>query len=455
LLQRAILRWTALAAILCLSAWQAGAQSLFDRLVMPGPLVEGHAKYEKDCKNCHEAFAKASQTRLCLTCHKDIAADREAKRGLHGLRPDAVNAECKHCHTEHQGRAADIVQFDRETFNHNLTDFKLNGSHTSVRCESCHAPKTKYRAAPGQCIDCHKKNDPHKGQLGEKCAGCHSEDAWRRVKPFDHSKTKFPLTGAHAEVTCNACHGGERYKGVSTVCSGCHQLQDVHRGRYGAKCDTCHQPKKWDVIRFDHDRQTKFPLRNKHAKAKCDACHTGDLYRDKLPATCVSCHKKDDPHKAQLGARCESCHSEAGWRQKVEFDHDLTHFPLIGLHALVPCEECHRTASYKDTSTKCADCHKDARHEGRLGTNCSLCHNPNGWTLWRFDHDKQTRYPLTGAHKKLDCHLCHRQKHVATISLSTSCYACHAADDVHQGNFGNTCDKCHTTQTFHPGGLRR
>ena len=215
---------------------------------------------------------------------------------------------------------------------------------------------------------------PHKGQLGEKCEGCHSELAWREVRPYDHSKTKFPLTGAHAKVACNACHAGERYKGVSRLCADCHQLQDVHAGRYGAKCSTCHQPTKWDAIRFDHDRQTKFPLRGGHATVKCDACHKGDLYRDKLSTTCVSCHKKNDPHRGQLGPNCEKCHNERGWRQKVAFDHDLTRFPLIGHHGLVPCEECHRTPSFKDTSTRCADCHKDTHHEGRLGT--GLRHMP-------------------------------------------------------------------------------
>lgn len=438
----------------CLPASTASAQSLFDRLVMPGPLAESHAKYQSDCKNCHEPFSKGSQTQLCLNCHKEIAADRKQRRGMHGRRRDAVKADCKHCHTDHKGRDADIVQFDRETFDHRFTDFSLIGPHKTARCESCHKPNMAYRKAPPFCIDCHKAVESHKGRLGEKCEGCHSEDAWRTVKPFDHSKTNFSLTGAHVKVACNNCHAGERYKGVSTVCGVCHQLQDVHGGRYGAKCDSCHQPVKWDKIRFDHDRQTKFPLRDSHATVKCDACHKGDLYRDKLATACVSCHKKDDPHRGQLGTKCENCHNEKGWRQKVDFDQDLTHFPLIGLHALVPCEECHRSPSFKDTSTKCVACHKEDYHKGRLGTNCGLCHNPNGWKLWRFDHGRQTRYPFTGAHRRLTCHLCHRQTNAAKIAVSSTCYACHAADDAHQGSFGTTCDKCHTTESFRSGGLR-
>jgi len=446
---------TVAAMLACMLSGPALAQSWFDRLVMPGPLIQGHADHEKECNKCHEPFSKGSQTQLCMNCHKDIAADRQQKRGLHGRRPDAVKAECKHCHTEHKGRDADIVAFDRETFDHGFTDFILKGAHRTTRCDGCHKPAVAYRKAPPFCIDCHKTNEPHKGQLGEKCDACHSEESWRTVKPFDHSQTKFELTGAHAKVACNACHAGERYKGVSTICGDCHQLQDVHGGRYGMKCDNCHRPEKWDVIHFDHDRQTKFALRGGHRKVECGACHKGDLYRDKLSTACSSCHAKDDPHKGQLGSQCETCHNETGWRQKVDFDHDLTHFPLIGLHGLVPCEECHRTPSFKDTSTKCVSCHEDSYHKGRLGADCGQCHNPNGWKLWRFDHDRQTNYPLTGAHRRLTCHFCHQESSIGKkISLSTSCYACHAADDAHQGNFGTTCDKCHTTETFKPGGLR-
>lgn len=452
---RAILGLTVLTIFAMLSPMAAEAQSLFDRLVIPGDLIEGHAKYQSDCKNCHEPFSKSSQTKLCLDCHKKVAGDRSQRRGFHGLRTDAVKADCNHCHSEHKGRDADIVQFDRETFSHDFTDFRLRGAHRSARCESCHKSETKFRDAPGGCYDCHKKDDPHKGRLGQTCQDCHSEDSWRRVKPYDHSKTKFPLIGSHKKVKCATCHAGERYKDVPTDCLGCHQLQDVHKGRYGKKCDSCHQPEKWDKIRFDHARETIFPLRGKHATIKCDNCHKGDLYRDKQSTTCGGCHKEDDPHRGQLGVQCQNCHNEKGWRQKVDFDHDLTHFPLIGLHALVLCEECHRTPSFRDTSTKCVDCHKDTFHGGRLGANCSTCHNPNGWELWRFDHATQTSYPLTGAHQRLNCHLCHRETNVDRISLSTACYSCHSSDDVHRGSFGTACNKCHTTDTFKLEGLRQ
>lgn len=441
--------------LLATASIAAHSQGLFEKLVMPGPLITGHAHLEKNCNSCHEPFSRQSQTGLCLACHNSIDADRQSVRGFHGRHPEASKGECKVCHTEHKGRQFDIVQLNRETFNHALTNFVLIGSHKRASCDGCHATNAKYRVAAQRCVACHSTKDPHKGRLGDKCDSCHSEEAWHRVKPFDHSKTRFALVGSHSGVACAKCHAGERYKDLPKTCVSCHRLQDKHGGRNGNNCETCHTPKKWAVTSFSHDKATKFPLRGGHASLTCESCHTGDLYRDKLSMACVACHRKDDPHKGQLGNTCERCHKETGWRQKVAFDHDLTRFPLIGLHTVVPCEECHRTQAFKDAPLACASCHKDAHHVGRLGTNCGSCHNPNSWTRWRFDHDKQTRYLLTGAHRALQCHACHKATNVARVTAPTNCYGCHSRDDAHDGAFGRACEKCHDTNSFKQGLSRR
>lgn len=444
----AVLGLVGLALALATPRPPAEAQTLFEKLVMPGELIKGHLKEEKDCGNCHVPFARHAQSSKCLDCHKDVAADRKGTRGFHGRDAQAAKAECRTCHGDHKGRDADIVGLDKETFNHASTEFKLVAGHARAPCGSCHATGVKFRKAPSKCNDCHKTIDPHHGRLGDKCETCHSvEPGWKKTSTFDHGKTKFPLRDAHAKVTCQACHTGERYKDLATDCASCHRLQDAHHGRYGAKCESCHTAVKWPEARFDHGR-TKFPLAGQHARTRCDACHSGDLYADKLPLACVGCHKKDDPHKGQLGDTCERCHKDTGWRGKVAFNHELSRFPLIGLHAAVPCEECHRSASYKSAPRDCAGCHKDEHHAGRLGPACGKCHNPNGWALWRFDHDRQTKYPLTGAHRGLDCAACHKQTQVPKAIAPKDCYACHSGDDAHQGAFGRACETCHTTTRF-------
>jgi hypothetical protein len=98
---------------------------------------------------------------------------------------------------------------------------------------------------------------------------------------------------------------------------------------------------------------------------------------------------------------------------------------------------------------ECYACHKaDDTHKRRLGTDCGLCHNPNSWTLWRFDHDTQTDFKLTGAHEGLDCHACHRAPAGERATLPSACGICHRPDDVHRGGFGDRCERCHNTEKF-------
>ena len=59
---------------------QAYADSAND-LLMPGKLIQGHAKYESDCANCHKPYDKAAQSGLCKDCHKAIAKDIAEKHG--------------------------------------------------------------------------------------------------------------------------------------------------------------------------------------------------------------------------------------------------------------------------------------------------------------------------------------------------------------------------------------
>ena len=73
-----ILRMIALGSFLIALPLQAPA----DIMVMPGEVIEGHAKEEKDCDKCHKKFDKAAQSKLCADCHKEIAKDLAEKRGI-------------------------------------------------------------------------------------------------------------------------------------------------------------------------------------------------------------------------------------------------------------------------------------------------------------------------------------------------------------------------------------
>jgi hypothetical protein len=487
----------------------------FDRAAMPGPVIEGHAKWEDECSKCHQPFKRDLQNVLCLDCHEKIRADVDDKAGFHGRLKDIKTRPCKVCHTDHIGRDAVIVLLDKATFVHDQTDFPLNDSHVVVPCEGCHEPDKMWREAPGKCIDCHEDESPHKGKLGKKCDICHAETKWTDFF-FDHSKTDFGLLGKHVGVSCGDCHVGERYKGIpkkcyachrsddkhrgdygekcedchseygwhdigfdhdkdtdyklkdkhrvvtcgqchgddiyeelETDCYSCHKFRDSHKGLYGKKCEDCHSEKGWPEIHFDHDDDTEYKLKGKHKDVGCIDCHPGELYEDETPTKCYDCHRQDDVHDGQEGKKCDKCHSEEGWIQEVDFDHDLTDFPLLGAHATVACEECHISTSFKDVKKKCITCHEaDDVHEKRQGPHCEICHNGSDWKLWIFDHNRQTEFKLDGAHEDLHCDLCHKEEVEDIIETDSDCYSCHSQDDVHNGSYGRICDRCHVTSSF-------
>jgi hypothetical protein len=82
-----------------------------------------------------------------------------------------------------------------------------------------------------------------------------------------------------------------------------------------------------------------------------------------------------------------------------------------------------------------------------MGSQCSSCHSPAGWSYWTFDHGLATDFPLTGAHEGVSCSGCHLPGHPADRQ-SRACAACHRSDDIHSGRFGQNCDRCHLTTDF-------
>ena len=484
-----------------------------ESLVMPGDLIQGHKKFEDDCEKCHLNFTKTAQTELCRDCHEEIDLDVIKKQGFHGASV-IRDRSCTECHTDHEGRDAVIVLFEEETFNHKQTDFELKGKHKVISCVSCHDEKKKYREANDECYDCHKEDDPHKELLGKECADCHAEDKWDETE-FDHDKTDFPLEHKHKDVSCESCHPANVSKEISVECVACHLINDVHGGRYDQKCEDCHSAKGWKKIKFNHNKETEFPLKGSHKRVSCDGCHSGDVYKDKLEKDCYSCHKnndehrgqygrkcedchksskwnkvkfnhdktdfplkgkhedascnschrgnlydeelklncygchrQDDVHKTSEGEKCEDCHNESGWNEKIIFEHDMTKFPLIGLHAVAQCEQCHLSQNFKDAELACNECHeKDDDHEKKLGVDCKICHNPNDWGIWEFDHNEQTEYDLDGKHEGLGCHECHTEAQ-EEIKLDSACVDCHEKDDIHEGSYSYYCERCHVTSSF-------
>ena len=128
------------------------------------------------------------------------------------------------------------------------------------------------------CVTCHQ--DQHKGRLGENCLQCHTYNDWKTVSvgKFDHSKTRYPLTGPHAQVTCEKCHtpgpdSKPRYTGIAFgKCSDCHS--DPHRGSFAQGCQACHNTSGWKTG-FCKRGQSAFRSLDNQVPVAGQACHGG------------------------------------------------------------------------------------------------------------------------------------------------------------------------------------
>ncbi len=370
-------------ALLLAGAGSLRAETAIERLVSPGPLSPAHARFETRCNTCHRSFARAAQPQQCLTCHTGIKRDRAIGTRFHGLRADARTQPCRDCHVEHQGTAHPLVQFDQQTFRHDTQSaYRLTGAHARTRCAACHPGMVRFRETPQACVACHVRADLHRGRLGPQCQSCHTTARWKDVLPFDHDRTRYPLTGAHRTTACLGCHLGEQWHGVSTACVSCHAHKDVHRGADGPKCADCHLTTVWRTIRFDHDTVRAFPLVGAHKAVACIGCHAETMRPAKAPVACVGCHVRDDIHRNADGPKCETCHSQTTWKV-ARFDHGKTSFPLVGLHTRVTCVACHpQSVDTVKVGGRCIDCHKkdDVHHEA-LGPLCERCHKATGFRI--------------------------------------------------------------------------
>ncbi|MXO47471.1 cytochrome C [Erythrobacter vulgaris] len=350
-----------------------------------------------------------------------------------------------------------------------ITPGPLSKAHAELEdnCLSCHVPFLSGQQ-DNRCLSCHvdvaediERDEGFHGKsprvARESCASCHSDHkglgfdiAAFDEQKFDHRLTDFPLTGAHAELTCASCHKpSQAFRVAPTTCVACHKKDDTHDGRLGEKCEGCHTTSNWTQTRaFDHSI-TGFNLLGKHRAVTCEGCHANRRFEG-TPTTCVACHRNDDIHEGSKGDKCESCHVATGW-EFVNFDHSRdTRFPLTGSHRATTCVQCHgKGERIKRPPMTCFGCHaEDDVHKGSYGRDCASCHKTTTWSSVSFDHAR-FGFPLRGAHAAIACKTCHVQP-AGKVKLPTTCAGCHSSDDPHRGQLGRTCASCHTESRWRP-----
>ncbi|ACL66187.1 cytochrome c family protein [Anaeromyxobacter dehalogenans 2CP-1] len=186
------------------------------------------------------------------------------------------------------------------------------------------------------------------------CGACHTADGWKAVT-FAHERTGFPLDGRHRDAQCRACHAGGTFADpVPRACAACHR--DVHGGRLGPRCASCHDPTAWSTPTFGPEahRRTAFPLTGRHALVACESCH-GDR-RDRAFARptsrCIACHEADWARAGSAAAAVN--HDLAGFPQDCRGCHGAWRFSPAGLPAH---ETCFSIKSGPHAGIRCKDCH--------------------------------------------------------------------------------------------------
>lgn len=381
---------------------------------------------------------------------------------IHALSPhgNKLNLSCETCH--------DTLHWDKikASFNHDSIGFKLEGKHITLDCKSCHKDLVFENAIPN-CSSCHIPK--HKRAENFDCNACHSQDNWK-TKVFNHSKTIFPLQGAHKDVSCMKCHENG-FSNTSTACVSCHlekfnQTTNPYHvaSKYSKDCFKCHTSTSWKVQNFDHNKLTSFPLTGSHQKLTCTKCHTAGFVN--TSKECASCHlnsfnrtSKPNHNTAGFSKNCETCHSTSGWKPS-SFDHNKqTSFPLNGAHLKVKCTDCH-TENYSNTSKECVSCHlagyektKNPNHvKANFSKDCQNCHNTAGRSPAKFDHNKDTNFPLADGHLGVKCKTCHTDSY---RGRSTACVSCHLKNfskptypNHVEGKFDKNCEKCHIIKSW-------
>lgn len=259
------------------------------------------------CAGCHENGRFQGTSLECLSCH--------AEPGLHqGL----LGVDCAACHTSSAWKPAMWagLPFDHATLSgFSLSRHTLDYSGFPLTCLSCHQKGQDDFSAPA-CVNCHAGYDQvfmdqHRQQFGQACLECH--DGVDRLSGFDHANV-FPLEGQHAEISCEACHANQKFRGTSSACAGCHAEPPIHATFFGLQCQYCHTPMAWTPAQLHYHT---FPLdHGEQSGSECLVCHP-DTYPQ---YTCYGCHDHQPQAMAEIHTRqgilpddlvnCATCHPD-------------------------------------------------------------------------------------------------------------------------------------------------
>lgn len=140
---------------------QSWKKTEFDHRMSGFSLTGKHLLTE--CKKCHISARFKDAKSDCWSCHE--------KQDLHKR---TLGTACETCHNTRNWKDWD--------FDHDKSNFKLQGKHRDIRCADCHKkPVTKKVTLNVNCIDCHDKDDKHDSAFGDQCEHCHNSLTWKTI----------------------------------------------------------------------------------------------------------------------------------------------------------------------------------------------------------------------------------------------------------------------------------
>ncbi len=293
-----------------------------------------------------------------------------------------IDISCSACHTtEGWLPTKDPLDFQHGDF----TGFSLDGKHGTVPCTACHLDLkfSEPKLTDGVCTTCHF--DVHRGRLSPDCESCHNTTLFALVDGLDlHSRTSFPLSGAHQQLSCESCHPndvGGAFTTRPTECIACHatdysssQFVDHVTTGFSTECQECHTTLAWPhSVSFDHTTYSSgYALIGRHAEIRCSSCHSqgvvGSIFSPSSQDDCIACHQSayDAEHGgADFPTSCLLCHTNDTWENADFADHDSFYFPIFsGAHRgrWSDCETCH-TNPNDFTQFTCFSCHDHRQSE--------------------------------------------------------------------------------------------
>jgi hypothetical protein len=296
------------------SAWQPAT---FDHSKTTFPLTGLHTTVQ--CAQCHtNNNYSGNLPTACSGCH--ITDYNNTTNPAH--KAAGFPTDCTICHT--------TAGWQQSSFNHSTTGFALTGAHTSLQCAQCHVNGNySLTSTNALCYSCHQTDwtgttNPNHASAGfpTTCETCHTTTDWTGAV-FDHSKTAFPLTGAHTTVACTKCHVNNVFAGTPTDCYSCHKADytgttnpNHAASSFPTTCATCHTTTSWAGATFNH---TWFPIYSGTHAGKwttCADCHVNSS--DYSVFSCITCHQHsqantDGNHRGvknyvYSATSCYSCH---------------------------------------------------------------------------------------------------------------------------------------------------